>query len=179
MSSARRRNVVLIGYRGSGKTTAGTVLAQSLGLDFVDTDEVIEQRAQKRISQIFAQNGETQFRAMERDIIRELTMRDRLVISVGGGAVIEKENRDALRKAGMCFWLTAPAEVLHARLQADPRSATLRPPLSQADPLEEIRTVLETRNPLYAAIADHVIDTENRSLDAVAASIRQCLDAPA
>jgi shikimate kinase len=170
-----RTHVVLIGPRGCGKTTVGRLLARRLRCDFVDTDELVEQAAGKPIAQIFAEGGETAFRRLERHAIDQSLNRSRCVIAVGGGAVLDEANRAALRAAGVCFFLTAPAQELYRRLSADPRSASTRPPLTELPALAEVERVLAGRQQLYEAMADYVIETAGRTPQQVADQIAKHL----
>lgn len=161
------RNLVLIGYRGSGKSSVGRTLASRLGWDFVDTDERIEAETGRTIREIFAADGQAAFRELEAAAVSAVASGSRQVIGVGGGAVLRESNRVRLRKAGWCVWLKAPANELHRRMQDDPRNADTRPPLTGLDELTEIRRLLRQREPLYAALADHVVDTAGRSVGQV------------
>lgn len=158
------RNIVLIGLRGSGKTAVGRQLAAILGWVRVDTDELIEERSGRSIAEVFAADGEAAFRKLEAELVADVARGERQIISVGGGAVLSEVNRAALRAAGICVWLTAPPEELHTRLQSDSRTATTRPPLTERAALDELRHLLEQRTPLYAALADHIVDTAGRSV---------------
>jgi shikimate kinase len=124
---------------------------------------------------VFAEAGEAHFRAVEARVVDAVAAESRQVISVGGGAVLRAENRPRLKGAGCCIWLTAAVETLAARIAADPGSAAQRPALSGGDVLAEIRALLEERTPLYAALADHVVSTDDRSLDAVADEVMALL----
>jgi shikimate kinase len=164
-------NVVLIGYRGCGKSYVGREVARRLGWPFVDTDERIEAAAGRCIRDIFAQQGEAHFREMETRIIPQVTATRGQVIAVGGGAVLAASNRAKLRRAGVCVWLTAPATELYRRLEADPRSGTTRPALTTRGGLAEVRHLLAQRRPLYAGLADHVVPTRARSVAEVATAV--------
>ncbi len=165
------RNVILIGARGCGKTSVGRALARRLGWPFVDTDEEIQTTSGRCIRDIFAQDGEPAFRALETLAIAAACRGGPKVLSVGGGAVLRDANRGALRSAGVCFWLTAPAEELHRRTQADCHSADTRPALTAREALDELRHLLAERAPLYAATADHVVDTAGRSVAQVVETV--------
>jgi shikimate kinase len=165
------KNVILVGYRGSGKTIVGRLLAQRLAWEFVDTDEQIESAAGQSIAAIFAGAGEAEFRELEGQALKRAVAGSRRVISVGGGAVLSAQNRELIRAAGVCIWLTAPPEELHRRCQADPDSAAHRPVLTAAPGLDEIRQVLAFRRPLYQAVADHVVDTTGRPAADVARAV--------
>ena len=163
--------MVLIGCRGCGKSSVGRLVAQQLDRGFVDTDERLEAAAGRTIATIFAQDGEATFRDMERRTIAAVVGGEPRVISVGGGAVLSAENRERLKAAGVCIWLTAPAEELHRRLQADPRTAAQRPALTALPGLEEVRHVLASRTHLYEALARHVVDTSGRTVEDVAREV--------
>jgi shikimate kinase len=139
-------NVYLIGMMGSGKTTVGRLLAQHLHYGFVDTDEVITKAAgNKPITQIFAEEGETEFRQVETEVLSEVCAFTRLVISTGGGIILQQKNWSYLHH-GLIVWLDVPVEVLYTRLAED----NTRPLLQDTNPLEKLRSLLQKRQPLYA-----------------------------
>ncbi len=193
--SKRPRIVSLIGYRGCGKSAVGRELAHRLGGRFVDTDERIEADAGQRICDIFARHGEPEFRRLESTAIdavlaeAETAGDTTLVLSVGGGAVLSAANRSRLKAAGPCVWLTATPEELHRRIAADPRTPATRPPLlAGAAPvhaaghdahLAEIRHLLAQREPLYAALADHIVPTDGRPVAEVVEAVLAVLPHPA
>ena len=170
-----RRNVILIGARGSGKTTVGRRLAGRLGWSFVDTDEQIVSAVGMPIREFFEQEGEPAFRRHERAAIARAVRGRAQVIAVGGGAVLDAANRAALRKAGVCIWLAAPATVLWRRIRADRRTARTRPPLTAHRGLAEVRHLLAERRPLYAALAQHVVQTGRRSIADVVRAVLTAL----
>lgn len=165
------QNIILIGLRGSGKSSVGRALAACLGWQFIDTDERIEAQTGRTIAEIFTRDGEPKFRALETAVIQDVARGARQVLSVGGGAVLDPENCASLRAAGVCVWLTAPAEELHRRTQADPGTATRRPALTDATGVDEVRRLLAARQPLYAALADHVVSTEELPLERVVETV--------
>ncbi|MCL2639450.1 MAG: shikimate kinase [Phycisphaerales bacterium] len=160
-------NIVLIGYRGTGKSTIGKKLAERLRRDFVDTDTLLVERAGKTIKQIFETEGEPGFRDREAAVIAEVANRDNLVIAVGGGAVLRPANVTALKKNGRLIWLQANATVLHARITADPATAANRPNLlaGGGGGAAEIEILLAARTPLYKAAADATLDVTNLSVE--------------
>lgn len=154
-------NIVLIGYRGTGKSTVGRLLASRLGRQLVSTDAEIVKRAQRTVPEIIAQEGWEYFRDLESDICRELAGRDQLVIDTGGGAILRTQNIDALKKHGTLFWLTASVETIAKRIGSDNQRPSLTGNKSFVDEIEE---VLQERVPKYQSAADHVIATDHRSV---------------
>ena len=155
-------NIVLIGYRGTGKSTVGRLLAARWGREFVSTDTEIVKRAHRTIPEIVAQNGWEYFRDLESDICKELAARDQLVIDTGGGAILRAQNVEALKKTGTVFWLTASVETIAKRIGGDNQRPSLTGTKSFVD---EIQDVLRERMPKYQAAADHVIATDDRSIN--------------
>jgi len=160
LDRATRGHVILIGYRGSGKSTVGPLLAERLGLPFVDTDQEIAQRAGKTITQVFDAEGEDAFREHEREVIAEVCTRDPHVIAVGGGAVLDDDNTAAMRQAGAIVWLTATANTLWKRIAADSKSQDQRPNLSPEGGGAEVQRLLDARQQRYRGAADWEVDTE-------------------
>jgi shikimate kinase len=165
-------NIVLIGFMGSGKTTVGRELQVRLGYPLVDMDQVIEHRAGKPITAIFADEGEPIFRDRETELLRELNAPEapRRIISTGGGVVVREENRNLLRDLGYVVWLQAPADVILERTGKN-RS---RPLLQTEDPAEVIQRLMETRRPLYQETAHLKLDTAGLTSDEVATGILEC-----
>ena len=157
-----QRNVVLVGFMGTGKTTVGMALAGKLDLVFVDMDHVIEERQGKPISRIFAEQGEPVFRSLERQLTRELAGREGLVIGTGGGIVLNPENIGDFALTGLVVCLMARPEVILKRLEHDAK----RPLLAGGDKMQKITGILDARRPLYEAIPDR-IDTSDLTADAV------------
>ena len=160
LDRATRGHVILIGYRGSGKSTVGPLLAERLGLLFVDTDKQIADHAGKPITQIFEAEGEDTFRKHEREVIAEVCKREPHVIAVGGGAVLDDENISIMRQAGAIVWLTASASTLWKRIAADSKSQDQRPDLSPDGGLTEVHKLLDARRRRYRAVADWEMDTD-------------------
>ena len=155
-------NIVLIGYRGTGKSTVGKLLAARLGRELVSTDAEIIKRAKRTIPEIVTQEGWEYFRNLESDICRELASRDKLVIDTGGGAILRAQNVEALKKNGTVFWLTASVETIGKRIGGDNQ----RPSLTGAKSfVDEIQEVLRERTPNYQAAADYTIATDDRSVN--------------
>lgn len=142
------RSVVLVGMMGAGKSAVGRRLAGRLGLDFRDADTEIEEAAQKTISEIFAEDGETFFRDKERRVIaRLLACEQPIVLATGGGAYMNEETRALIAKCGISIWLKAELDVLMRRVRRKPT----RPLLQTPDPEGTLKKLIEARYPVYAA----------------------------
>ncbi|ADL13262.1 shikimate kinase [Acetohalobium arabaticum] len=162
-------NIVLIGFMGTGKSTVGQHLSERLELEFVDSDEVIEERAGREISSIFAEYGEEYFRDLETEVITDLSRQQRLVISTGGGVVLRQENIEQLRKKGTIILLTAEPEVILDRVKDSDR-----PLLEVPEPLEKIKEMLADRREYYD-ITEYKIDTSQMSVAEVVAEIEKII----
>ena len=156
-------NFLLVGSRGSGKSTVGPLLAERLGWTFLDLDEQIVREAGHSIREIFAREGESGFRQREREAFQRLKKLKSHVIAVGGGAITEPENRILLKRIGKIIWLRAPAAILWSRVNGDPHTAANRPNLTAQGGLSEMESILAQREPHYAAVAHHLIDTVSQS----------------
>ena len=157
--------VVLIGYRGSGKTTVGRQLAERLGHPFIDADDLIVARAGKSIREIFEQDGEPVFRDYESLILKDVLSRIHHVVSVGGGA-IEREANRKLFGAGKhrVIYLRCDSDELLRRISADGQTAASRPALTRfAGGIKEITTVLARREPVYRSVMTEEIDVTHLS----------------
>ncbi|MFA6413217.1 MAG: shikimate kinase [Syntrophales bacterium] len=164
-------NIILMGYRACGKTTVGRIVAEKLQRPFFDTDAMIQERVGKTIREIVADGGWEAFRKEERTVIKNLAGQDDCIISLGGGAVLDQQNVETLKRKGVFIWLTADAVTIAGRLNNDRASDAQRPSLSGADIGAEIEIVLSEREPVYRLVADRTIDTTGRSVDEVAAEI--------
>ncbi len=164
--------ITLIGYRGTGKTTIGSLLAARLGCRAMDADEELERTGGRTIAEIFATDGEPEFRRLERDTIVRLLRQYDIVLSVGGGAILSADTRRDLKAAGPVVWLKAEPETIASRLAADPVTAARRPNLTATGGIAEIRQLLAAREPLYRETASLEVDTDGVSADEVAAKIQ-------
>ncbi len=152
-------NIILIGFRGTGKTTIGKMLAQRLGKEFVDADEYLEQKEGKTVKDIFAEGGEKLFREIETEVIAELCLSDNRVVATGGGVILREENVKTLKKSGIIILLEADTDTIYKRIHRDARTEQRRPSLTNRGAYEEIEYLLEYRRPLYDKTADFVINT--------------------
>lgn len=166
------RHIYLIGYRGSGKTSVASELSRRLGMPWVDSDVMIEASAGQSIKEIFAEKGEPEFRRLETQCIVGLAKESApLIVSLGGGAILSERNRELI-EPGNVVWLQASVQTLATRIAGDSTSQDRRPPLTDAqDMIQEVERVLKIRTPIYEACADHVVNTEGRSLDEICEEI--------
>ncbi len=164
---AEKRNVFLVGPMGAGKSTIGRHLADELHLDFYDSDHEIERRTGADIAWIFDLEGEDGFRKREENVIHDLTDKQGIVLATGGGSIVSKNVRNRLSARGIVVYLQTTIDKQVARTQRDKR----RPLLQDGDPEKVLRSLAETRNPLYEEVADYVIETDDQSARAVANQI--------
>ncbi len=177
--------ISLIGYRGTGKTTIGAKLAVRLHQRFIDADQLLQERAGRKISEIFATDGEAVFRQLEAKLIHELAnSKKSFVLSTGGGVILRPENRAALQSAGPVVWLKATPRTICTRLRLDSATAHQRPALlaaTQADQtpedqmLYEVTTLLARREPLYRQTASIHVTTDDRDESQIVQEIRKKL----
>lgn len=161
-------NIVLIGYRGTGKSEVGQLVAARLGLRYIGMDARIVEQAGMSIPEIVERFGWPGFRDRETAVARELAALDNVVIDCGGGVIERPENITALRTNGRIFWLKASVATIVARIQGD----TQRPSLTGGKSfIDEVAEVLERRTPLYRAAADCEIDTDPLTPEQVAKQI--------
>ena len=171
-------NIVLIGYRGSGKTTLAKLLANRLGWGLFEADDHVVKAAGKSIKAIFQEHGEPHFRALEAAAVAHASSLTHHVISLGGGAVMAEPNRQAITAPGhLVVYLKAdPAELLR-RIQADTTTAAMRPNLTTlAGGIEEIRTLLAHREPIYRELATVEMDVTGKSPESVAGELLNMID---
>jgi shikimate kinase len=161
-----KKNIYLIGFMGTGKSATGRVIAEALGYDFVDMDEVIEQRAGKTITAIFAEDGEPAFRAQESALAAELCQREGLVVATGGGIVLDPENTRGFERSGFPVCFQASAGTILRRVA----EAEHRPLLEDGEKAERIRALLTQRKALYEAVP-HQVDTDSLTVAEQAAEV--------
>jgi shikimate kinase len=164
-------SIFLVGPMGSGKSAVGRRLARELRREFIDSDEVIEQRTGVDIAYVFEKEGEAGFRKRERDVIRELCGKSGIVLATGGGAILSARNRRHLASHGIVVYLhTSVAQQIKRT-----RRGKERPLLATGDPEVVLTRLLTRRDPLYREIADLIIETDGRTVPAVTRELRESL----
>jgi shikimate kinase len=163
--------IILIGYRATGKSTVGKLLADQMKMPFRDTDTLIEESEGKTIKEIVAGHGWDYFREREKEIIQKLAKKDKCVIATGGGVVLQKENVDLLKQMGKIIWLNAPLHDIIERLKADAKNGEKRPRFTKSNIVQETATMLKERLPLYKKNADFTVTTDDKSVAKVAEEI--------
>jgi shikimate dehydrogenase len=161
--------IVLIGYRGTGKTSVGRALARELNLPFIDTDTLIEAGESMSIGEIFQRKGEARFRNLEKGVIHSLPRED-AVVSTGGGAILDPENVEALRAGSTVVLLSADPDAIVRRIRN-----SQRPPLTELPLADEVRHLLGVRGPYYRRAADYCLDTDTQDIPAVVNMILRLL----
>ena len=167
-----KNNLVLIGFMGSGKTSVGRFFAARHKMTQIDTDQYIEEWQNKRIKDIFAEEGETAFRDLETQALRRLKEAEEgIVLSVGGGLPMKEENRPLLKDFGTVVYLKAGVDTLVERLSRD----TSRPLLQGGDLRDKITTLMAAREATYMEVADVVIETDHKSFGRIEKEILQAI----
>lgn len=167
-----KKNIILIGMMGAGKSTIAKELSKKLNYELLDTDEIIEKESNQTIPEIFNSYGENFFRKLEIETIKKLTQLNGKIISTGGGAFQDKENVKNLKKSGFVVYLQAPAEILYERI----KNSTNRPLLFKKNPLNTINSLLLEREKNYQQ-AHSIIKTTNKSINQIADEIIQVYNA--
>ena len=161
-------NIVLIGYRGTGKSVVSELLARKMNRETISMDAEIVKKAGMSIPEFVEQNGWPKFRDLETEVAQELADRDNIIVDCGGGVIERSENIPALRTNGVIFWLQASVDVVVSRIV----DGTERPALIEGKTFtEEVAEVLERRTPLYSEAAQHIINTDDMTPDQVSDSI--------
>jgi shikimate kinase len=164
----QKEKVILTGYRATGKSSIGKILADMLGYGFIDMDQAIEKRQGETITEMVSRGGWDLFRRKEEDMLLELARSRNKVIASGGGSVLHENAWTKLRKNALVVWLTADIKTICQRLAADNDMEDQRPPLTEMGTMNEIAMVLSERQPLYKKSSDLTINTEGKNPEEVA-----------
>ena len=165
------KNIYLVGFMGTGKTTVGKILAKTLKKEFLEMDEAIETENGKKITEIFQIYGEPHFRELEKKLLLKISQKENLIVSCGGGLVCDKDNLEILKKTGIIFNLTASKESIYERT----KKFKNRPLLNVEDPLKKIEELLSLRMPFYNK-AHHTINTDGTEPKVIAKRIINILN---
>ena len=175
-SKHKKRIISLIGYRATGKSTISEKLGKSLGMNVVDSDEQVISHVGKSIKDIFTSEGENAFRRYEEEIIKSiLESQDSIILSTGGGSILNPETRACLKQAGPVIWLKASQKTIIKRLLEDPQTTINRPALTPHDLETEVAEILTVRTPLYRECATIEIDTDNKTVEIICEEINAAL----
>ncbi len=167
-----RRNIYLIGFSYTGKSSVARQVSVNLHIDFADTDELVESRAGKTIPEIFATEGESVFRELESEVLREVSQWPNMVVATGGGIVLDPANREMMQRTGAVVSLEAQPSTILARMRADESDATERPLLASGDPLGRIEALKSSRQAAYS-IADWTVNTDRLTMEEVSAEAQR------
>jgi len=161
-------HIVLIGFMGSGKSTVAREMAAMLAKKSIDLDQLIEEKQASSISEIFKHKGESAFREMEKELVKEMAaQKETFVISTGGGVILNEENVLNLKQAGVIVWLKTGAEEIYHRISENKERPLLKDDMS----VEKINALLEQRTSLYERAADLVIETDQKSVNEISLEI--------
>lgn len=163
-----KHNIILIGYMGSGKSTVAKELHIKTGVEIIDTDKMLVKEQGRSINEIFQTDGEAAFRKLETELLRRLSEgKSNYILSTGGGMPVREENRTILKKLGIVFFLKADPDTIFERVKED----TQRPLLQGTDQRAKITAMLKERTPMYELAADHVIETDGKTVKEVVSEI--------
>ena len=167
---APKKIIVLVGIMGAGKSTVGKILADRLGMRFVDADQEIERAAGCTITDFFEKYGEVEFRKGEERVISRILAGEPCVLATGGGAFMSEATRLLIKKIATSVWLRVSFEVLAKRLE----KRSDRPLLQTADPERTLKALIKKRYPIYND-ADFIVDAENDGVDITVSKVVECL----
>jgi shikimate kinase len=162
-----KKNIVLIGFMGAGKSVVAKELAKTLQRKIVSTDELIEKAQKKTIAQIFEEKGESYFRRLEREAVQHIALEEDLIVDCGGGIVLHPDNIKDLKQNGTLFYIVSTPKIIFERL----KNYTDRPLLKGAGPKQKIEELLVLRQPLYRQAADYSVDGDHKTATEVAREI--------
>ena len=166
-----KKNIILVGLMGAGKSTIGRNLARILNKEFYDSDRVIEERTGVDIATIFEIEGEQGFRDREEQVIKELCEQDDIVLATGGGSILREANRINMKKCGHVVYLRTSAELLYSRIRHDKKR-----PLMQTDsPLDTLKKLLDDREPHYLDVSDSVVMTGKQKVTTLVKRVEEAL----
>jgi shikimate kinase len=169
-------NIYLIGYRCTGKSSVGKLLAADLNMKFTDTDTELVKRTHGSISELVETSGWDEFRRIEKNIIRDFSALKNHVVATGGGAVLDGGNVEYMKKTGIVVWLRASSRTIRERMQSDHGTKEFRPPLSVKGTIDEIDEILSFRKRFYEEAMDFYIDTDYLDISDVCRNIMNLIE---
>ncbi len=167
------KKIIFIGFRGTGKTSVGKEVAKLLNWDFIDLDEYIQKKAGKTVKEIVEKEGWESFRKMEKEAMKEVSNLEKVVIALGGGAVLHREEMEFLKKGSSVIWLCADVNTILERIKRDEKSITQRPSLTDLSVEEEIKKLLAEREKFYKIFCDIKLETDLASPEKLASTVIQ------
>ncbi len=184
MNEQEKKSIVfLAGFMGSGKSTIGPILANTLGYEFVDLDSLIEQREKEKIGKIFSDKGENYFRFVERSLVAELSHRQRMVVSLGGGTIVHQPTLDVVKQCGILIYLKADSEQIYRRLRPKGDRPLLRTPEGVLMDDEQLKVrigELLAQRSVYYEQAHVIMQTDDKkigmTIDTIVHKLRGCLE---
>ena len=167
-----KKNIILVGLMGAGKSTIGRHLAKVLNKEFYDSDRVIEERTGVDIATIFEIEGEQGFRDREEQVIAELCEQDDIVLATGGGSILRESSRKNMSKRGHVVYLRTSADLLYSRIRHDKK----RPLMQTNNPLNTLKKLLDDREPYYLDVADTVVMTGKQKVTTLVKRVEEALE---
>ena len=155
-----KANIILIGFRCSGKSTIGQIISKTLSMEFVDSDDMIERHCAMSITELVQRKGWHYFREVEKETVAKISRKSGLVVATGGGVPLDHDNVNILKASGWFVWLKAQPSVIKERMRQQLKSGLLRPSLRGGDPVGEVDEVLAERSQIYQKIADLIVETD-------------------
>jgi shikimate kinase len=166
----------LIGFRCTGKTTVGRIIANKLHMEFIDADDELVKQQKMPISEIVDKHGWAYFRQKESEIIKEIASMNNQLVATGGGVILNNDNVDYMKKSGTIIWLKATPETVKNRILQDEKTEQSRPSLTSKGLIDEIEETIKTRTPLYQAAMEFYIDTDNVQIEEVVSKVLKKLE---
>jgi len=164
-------NIFLIGYRCTGKTSVARLIAEKIGWDFVDADELLMKNAGETVTDIVSKGGWPLFRKLEKETLQDICKKQKQVVATGGGVVTDEENIGLMKQHGTVVWLRATPETIFYRMGQDTQTSHLRPSLTDHDQKSEIEATLRERTPMYANAMTVEVDTEGKTLPEISSEV--------
>lgn len=164
-------NIFLIGYRCTGKTSVGKCIAENIGWNFIDSDELLMINNGETVADIVSRGGWPLFRKLEKDTLKTICRRRKQVVATGGGVIVDAENIDLMKQSGSVVWLRATPETILKRMIQDTRTGQLRPSLTDHELAVEIEKTLKERMPLYRTAMSVDVETDGKTPEKISSEV--------